>query len=205
MTFENDTNTGRGATRKNDRVGLLGYQDESKVLQCLYQTPLLEDFASWSNWDTVFAPSYGDLKTFLRKIKRTPREDTSACYPDDLVAMETASGRLLRITPCTSVQKFSESANDADVTGTCGHLVSLVLHHGGVEKAPLALLANKMKEALLFLSSLLESSTVEDTNEFIVRFAIRCLKRIPSLMRVAVAMQVCMIKVFWTDQALGSI
>ena len=104
-----ETNAGGGATNRS-HVGFLGYQDEEKVLQCLYQTPLLEDYAVWSDWDHVFAPIYGNQKKFLIEVDHTKREAIGAFYPDDLVAMETSTGCLVRVTCRTSMKLFLKSA-----------------------------------------------------------------------------------------------
>ena len=76
----------------------------------VYQTPLLEDYAVWSDWDHVFAPIYGNLKKFLREVDHTKREAIGAFYPDDLVAMETSTGCLVRVTCRTSMELFLKSA-----------------------------------------------------------------------------------------------
>lgn len=169
--------------RKKERVGVLGYQDINAVLACLSQTPLLEDFLTWSEWRTVFQPIYGDLKSFLKNNPRdhNPAEVSHADYPRDLVAIETSSGSLLRITRVTSADVFLTCAKRGDVIQTSGHLVSLVFQYGGVKKAPIALLASHMKEAFLSLNK---------EPKYVIRFAIKCLLRLPLLMRHAVAMKV---------------
>lgn len=169
--------------RKQEQVGVLGYRDLNDVLACLYQTPLLEDFITWSEWHTVFQPIYGDLKSFLKNNTRdrNPTKVNYEIYPGDLVAIETPSGSLLRITRKTSTDVFLKCAKRGDVIRTSGHLVSLVFQYGGVKKAPLALLASHMKEALLSLN---------EEPKYVIRFAIKCLLRVPPLMRYAIAMKV---------------
>lgn len=169
----------------SSQVGLLGHQDEQNVLNCLHQTPLLEDFAIWSEWDSVFAPVYGKLKPFLKKYSSKQINQVNDHYQlNDLIAMETPSGKLLRITRITSLSQFLNCAKCCDVKGTVGHLISLVFHYGAVEKSPLSLLASHMKEAYLNLS-------VQNKNESdLFRFVIRCLCRVPSVLRHSLSMKV---------------
>ncbi len=176
--------------RRKEHVGVLGYQDLNNVLTCLYQTPLLENFVAWSEWHRVFEPMYGNLKSFLRKnsFDHNQTNVNDKLYPRDLVAIETPSGSLLRITRVTSTDVFLKCAKRGDVIGTSGHLVSLVFQYGGVKKAPLALLASHMKEA--FLSLNVKSEASEESTKYVIRFAIECLLRVPPLMRHALAMKV---------------
>ena len=169
--------------KKQEQVGVLGYQDVNAVLNCLYQTPLLEDFMTWSEWHTVFQPIYGDLKSFLKNNARDrdPSKVNHEVYPCDLVAIETPSGSLLRITRVTSADVFLKYAKLGDVIKTSGHLVSLVFQYGGVKKAPLELLASHMKDAFLFLN---------EEPKYVISFAIKCLLRVPHLLRHAVSMKV---------------
>lgn len=175
--------------KKINQVGVLGYQELENVLICLYQTPLLEDFLAWSEWHIVFEPMYGPIKSFLRNNSSAPNpiQASEEIHPSDLVAVETPSGSLLRITRLTSAEIFLNCAKRGDVIGTSGHLVSLVFQYGGVKKAPLALLASHMKEAFL---SLLESKTSDESAKYVIRFAIRCLSRVSSMIRCALGMKV---------------
>ena len=174
--------------RKKEHVGVLGYQDKDTVLKCLYQTPLLEDFITWSEWHSVFEPTYGDIKSYLKNISsnRNPAKSNDEVYAQDLVAIETSSGSLLRITRITSTDDFLRYAKNGDVIGTSGHLISLVIQYGGVNKAPVALLASHMKEA--FLSLNVEEN--QESTKLLIRFTIKCLLRVPSLLRQALAMKV---------------
>ena len=180
----------QGSDTRKEHVGVLGYQDKNNVLTCLYQTPLLENFVTWSQWHDIFEPMYGNLKSFLKKNSfdhsQTNVNDTG--YPPDLLAIETPSGSLLRITRKTSTDVFFKCAKRGDVIGTAGHLVSLVYQYGGVKKAPLALLASHMKEA--FLSQTAELEANEESAKYVIRFAVKCLLRMPPLVRHALAMKV---------------
>ncbi|XP_028393815.1 uncharacterized protein LOC114518092 [Dendronephthya gigantea] len=174
--------------KKFNQVGVLGHQNLDNVLVCLYQTPLLEDFLTWSEWLMVFEPIYGNIKSFLRKNLSAPNpiKTGEEIHPCDLVAIETPSGSLLRITRLTSTDIFLTCAKRGDVIGTSGHLVSLVFQYGGVKKAPLALLASHMKEAFLFLYA----EADEESAKYVIRFAIRCLSRVPRMIRCALAMEI---------------
>ena len=185
-----DTINRQGPDTRKQHVGVLGYQDINNVLACLHQTPLLENFLTWSEWNSIFEPMYGNLKTFLRKNSHGNSQSNvnDNINPRDLVAIETPSGSLLRITRMTSTDVFLKYAKRGDVIGTSGHLVSLVYQYGGVKKAPLALLASHMKEAFLSLNA--ESEANEESTKQVVRFAIKCLLRVPPLIRHALAMKV---------------
>ena len=67
----------------------------------------------------------------------------------DFQALETDSGTLLKVVSNTSPDAFSGALNLRSVVNTCGHLVSMVVANHGVDSTPLALLAVKMKTALL--------------------------------------------------------
>jgi len=49
----------------SQRVGVLGHMTKRKALSCLQNCPLLEDLATWSQWDLVFKPELKDLKDFI--------------------------------------------------------------------------------------------------------------------------------------------
>ena len=176
--------------KQKEHVGALGYQDKDNALACLYQTPLLENIVAWSEWHRVFEPMFGNLKSFLRNNSsdHNPIKINDKVYPRDLIAIETSTGSLLRITRITSTDVFSRCAERGDVIGTSGHLVSLVFQYGGVKKAPLALLASHMKEAFLSLNA--QSKASEESTKYVIRFAVKCLLRVPPLMRHALAMKV---------------
>lgn len=178
--------------KKDKHVGVLGYQDKANALACLHQTPLLESFEAWSEWSKVFEPMFGNLKLFLRDHSHdsNPTKVNSKFSPRDLVAIETSSGYLLRITRVTSTDVFLECAKRGDVIGTSGHLVSLVFLYGGVKKAPLALLSSHMKVAYMSLNA--ESKEGEDSIRNVVRFGIKCLSRIPQLVCYVLAIKVRM-------------
>ena len=66
-----------------------------------------------------------------------------------VLALETSPGTLLRVSSNTTPEAFATAAAAADVAGTCGHLVSLVVANRGMSNMPQALLANHMMTALL--------------------------------------------------------
>lgn len=66
-----------------------------------------------------------------------------------ILALEVRPGTLLKLTSDTSTDKFAEAAAARDVTGTCGHLLSLLTVNHGLEGVPLALLGNSFETALL--------------------------------------------------------
>lgn len=70
-------------------------------------------------------------------------------YSTNILALETSPGTLLKLSCHTSADQFAAAAKSGDVTGTCGHLASLVAINKGLENTPTALLANHMNTALL--------------------------------------------------------
>ena len=71
----------------------------------------------------------------------------------DLAALEVRPGTLLRLTSLTSAEKFAKVTLEGNARLTAGHLMSLIALSHGVEKAPLALLGNHVKTALLMMQS----------------------------------------------------
>lgn len=74
-----------------------------------------------------------------------------------IVAMETTPGTLLKLTADTSAEQFELAVTAADVTRTCGHLLSLLALNKGVDNMPLPLLGNHVKSALIQMQASEES------------------------------------------------
>lgn len=69
----------------------------------------------------------------------------------NILALEVRPGTLLKLTGDTSPEMFAKAAAAKDVSGTCGHLVSLIAVNCGTENTPLALLDNSFRAALLHI------------------------------------------------------
>ena len=143
---------------------LLGPKSPNDALLCLKQAPLLEDLASWSHWDLVFAPYLGDIAVFLN----------SHCK-GSVYALELSPGRLVRIESSSSVADFVEAVKDADAVRTAGHLVTMVVRSGNVHDIPKQLLAKHVQTKL---EELMAASTNNDPN-VAACFMLSCLVRIP--------------------------
>ena len=144
---------------------ILGPKTPKDALLCLEQAPLLEDLASWSHWDLVFAPYLGDIAVFLN----------THCK-GSVYALELSPGRLVRIESSSSVADFVEAVKDADAVRTAGHLVTMVVRSGNVHDIPKQLLANHIQAKLE--KDLLTSSTNSD-QEMAASFIFSCLIRMP--------------------------
>ena len=69
----------------------------------------------------------------------------------DFMALEVEPGKLLKICTFSGPEQFVSALQAEDPMLAAGHLVSLIVTNKGVEGAPLALLANHVKSALLSL------------------------------------------------------
>ena len=164
------------------QAGLLGPQTPSDALQCLKQAPLLEDLASWSHWELVFAPYLGELAGFL-----------STHAKGSVYALELFSGRLLRIEPDSSVPDFTRAVKATNPVDTAGHLVSMVAKAGSVHEVPTQLLANHVKTKLEELATSTSSGGEQPEDyDAAVHFVFSCLTRIPLQMCRILAPEVSM-------------
>jgi len=60
-----------GSMFQGRTAGVLGHVTKEQALSCLQNCPLLEDLATWSQWDLVFKPELKDLKDFITKYGGT--------------------------------------------------------------------------------------------------------------------------------------
>ncbi|XP_078257611.1 LOW QUALITY PROTEIN: uncharacterized protein LOC144594664 [Rhinoraja longicauda] len=171
------------STETNNSVGLLGDLSKEQALTCLLNAPLLEDLSDWSQWELAFEPQHGPLKDFIERHcgeKATQLSVEDLPVLNDLIAMETKPGVLLRLTTDTSPEHFAQAVKSHDPIGTAGHLVSIAAADG-LRNAPLALLANHVESALATLGSsegrCLEAERLSPDRS--AKFIIDCLVRIP--------------------------
>ncbi|CAH1779739.1 unnamed protein product [Owenia fusiformis] len=136
-------------------VGLLGHKTKEQALLCLMRCPLMADLATWSQWDLVFQPQFGDLKSFLQRNSiaagMISQEKAIPNCTNDLYALEDEQGLLYHITQDTSRDQFSKSMEKNSINETIGRLVSIIVREGGTAKASLALLASDVKGHLMTL------------------------------------------------------
>ena len=155
------------------RVGVLGHRTAEDALSCLQRAPLLEDLSSWSHWDLVFRPQLGNLRKFLEK------EGAGG----SVHALEVAPGRLLRVDPQGSHQKFIQAVEARDPVNTAGQLVSIIVMQGSVHEISIQLLASHVKTALEKMASVPPRSALTgeavDTTAHLSQFIFECLIRVP--------------------------
>ena len=174
-------------------VGFLGHMTKDQALSCLQNCPLLCDMAEWSQWDLVFKPQLKDLKDFIQKhggiYQTTINVDAKqTMLTTDIIAIEVHPGKLLRLTTKTDPERFAAAAMASDVAGTCGHLISLIALNGGLGNAPIALLSNHFKTALLKLNS--KQSDSKSSQKTLALFVLDCLTTVPLMVGQLVIQQV---------------
>ncbi|XP_021342125.1 uncharacterized protein LOC110442712 isoform X2 [Mizuhopecten yessoensis] len=170
------------------QVGILGHQARETALACLHNCPLLEDLADWSQWALVFEPEHGKLKDFLQKYGGSHIsniDDGKRLMTTDVLAIETNPGKFLKLTSQTSPDVFERSLMDRNVTGVCGHLMSMVVMNRGLDNTPLALLTNHLKTALFTMQGAESSHTLPGappmgrSADAAVVFVLACLMKLP--------------------------
>lgn len=144
---------------------ILGPKTPNDALLYLKQAPLLEDLASWSHWDLVFASSLGDITMFLNTHAK-----------GSVYALELSPGRLVRIESSSSVADFVKAVKDANAIEAAGHLVTMVVRGGNVHDIPKQLLANYIQSKL---EELVAASTSFEHSNVAALFIFSCLIRIP--------------------------
>ena len=164
-------------------VGVLGHQTPSAALECLRAAPLLEDLAEWSHWDLVFRPQYGPLSDFI--LGPSTRGEISA--------LEISPGKLIKISPGSSIQDFYKAVDSFDATNAAGHLVSLVVTRGNTRDISVQLLASHVLASLQRRLAECEGGEGCEENEGAVTgFVFACLTRIPVRICELIANEVSM-------------
>ncbi|XP_069113795.1 uncharacterized protein [Argopecten irradians] len=174
------------STATRGQVGILGHQARETALACLHNCPLLEDLAIWSQWTLVFEPEHGKLKDFLQKYggSHISAIEGKRLMTTNILALETKPGKFLKLTSQTSPDIFEQFLIDRDVTGVCGHLLSLVVSNRGLDNTPLALLTNHLKTALFTMqgsesSHSLPGAPPMSSPNAAVKFVLACLVKLP--------------------------
>ena len=164
-------------------VGVLGHQTPSAALDCLRATPLLEDLAEWSHWDLVFRPQFGSLSDFI----------LSPAARGEISALEISPGKLIKISPGSSIQDFYKAVDSFDATNAAGHLVSLVVTRGNTRDISVQLLASHVLASLQRRLAECEEGEGREENEgAVARFMFACLTRIPVRICELIANEVSM-------------
>lgn len=151
------------------KEGVLGPQTPRDALWCLQQAPLLEDLASWSHWDSVYAPSLGSLSEFLLSLP--------ADHRDSLHALEVAPSVLLKVCPSSTTQDFIGAVRTLDAINTAGHLVSMAVKAGSAHQMPMQLLAKQIQSKLEEMVTTAKDK--QDGGESPAHFVFCCIVRIP--------------------------
>ena len=139
----------------------LGSFTKEQAIACLKSAPLLENLATWSCWEAVFAPDFGDLKGFLKNCK-------------EVYAVETPAQELLKISLDSTVNDLRDAILVEDSQEAAGHLLSIIKVNDGLDNSPINRMANVMKSSL-------SEKLVEHTMDFISieRFVLECMLHIP--------------------------
>ena len=139
----------------------LGSFTKEQAIACLKSAPLLENLATWSCWEAVFASHFGDLKSFLKNCK-------------DVYAIEAPSQELLRISLDSTVNDLRDAILVENPQEVAGHLLSIIKVNDGLDNSPVNRMANVVK------SSLLEKQ-LEHKKDFVSleRFILECMLHIP--------------------------
>lgn len=165
VTFIHTLNCSREnqpASSSDESTGALGYFTKEEAVKCLKAAPLLENLATWSCWDVVFEPEFGDLKSFIADC-------------DDLHAIETATNNLLRISLDSTVDDLGKAIIAEEPQDAAGHLLSIILSNGGLDRSPIIHIANVMKTSLTMLMAPERGSS----SLAIEKFVLDCMMHIP--------------------------
>ena len=164
-------------------VGVLGHQTPSAALECLRAAPLLEDLAEWSHWDLVFRPQFGSLSDFI----------LSSSARGEIFALEISPGKLIKISPGSSIQDFYKAVDSFDATNAAGHLVSLVVTRGNTRDISVQLLASHVLASLQRRLAECEGGEgCEENERAVTGFVFACLTRIPVRICELIANEVSM-------------
>ena len=160
----------------------LGSFTREQAIACLKSAPILENLATWSCWEAVFAPDFGDLKSFLKNCK-------------EVYAIEAPSQELLRISLDSTVNDLRDAILVEGPQEVAGHLLSIIKVNDGLDNSPVNRMANVMKSSL-------SEKLVEHLREFISieRFVLECMLHIPIQFCSSIAQKVS--KVYCTKYML---
>ena len=164
-------------------VGVLGHQSKDEALNRLQDVPLLEDLSEWTHWQLVFQPQFGSLSDFLLDTEKGRRK---GCVS----ALEIAPGKLLKITPDSSVQDFYKAVDSFDAVRSSGHLVSLIVARGNTMDISPQLLANHVASSLE--RKMAEEEDKAEGENAVSKFVFKCLLRIPIQICELIATEVCL-------------
>lgn len=151
-------------------VGVLGHQSMEEALKRLQDAPLLEDLGEWTHWQLVFQPQFGSLSDFLLSTEKGRSKG-------GVTALEVAPGKLLKISPDSSVQDFYKAVDSFDAVEASGHLVSLIVSRGNTRDISPQLLANHVASSLE--RKMAEEEDKAEGERAVSKFIYWCLLRIP--------------------------
>ncbi len=98
--------------------GLNYYSDPTAVLRCIRASPYLMDLNSWLQWEVVFEPHHGSLRSFLQ------REDTSElAFMEDGASPQTAA--ILKYDQDATKEKLEAAFDGVNPEVAAVQLVSL--------------------------------------------------------------------------------
>ena len=139
---------------------------EGQALHAIDQCLPLSNFHLDTQWNLRFRPRLGPLKMFLSRHA--------------IQTLEIDSTTLLKLSSNSTIDLFKQSLYHFDPISTSGHLVSILVQHGSLTHAPLALLANIIHT---FLSSISLDHRLYD-------FLIGIFLRIPFLLLLSIIQRI---------------
>ncbi|GFS15974.1 tudor domain-containing protein [Elysia marginata] len=146
--------------------------------------------------ESLYKPGLPEVQELLCQANHAGKHGVTAT--SDFMALEVEPGRLLKICTFSGPEQFESALLAEDPRLAAGHLVSLIVTNKGVEGAPLALLANHVKNTLLTLHARSSAFSTpggppsfesQKTIDLAVQFVVQMLVAIPLRICVAVAEQ----------------
>ena len=166
-TDKSDSQRTEEVPKLEEGTGSLGHFRKEDVISCLDAAPLLENLALWSNWDQVFEPQFGDMKSFLSK-------------QDKIQVLDISRNEFLKISLDSTAEDLKFALNTDSAQNIAGHLLSIINANGGVSETPLIHLANIIKSSL---AEKIDSTDEAETTEggcSISRIVLECMLKIPA-------------------------
>lgn len=166
-TDKSDSQRNEEAPKLKEGTGSLGHFKKEDVISCLDAAPLLENLAVWSNWDQVFEPQFGDIKSFLSK-------------QDKIQALDVSRDEFLKISLDSTTEDLKFALKTDNAQNIAGYLLSMIYANGGVSETPMIHLSNIIKSSL---AEKLDSRDEAETTEggcSIARLILECMLKIPA-------------------------
>ena len=166
-TDKSDSQRTEEAPKLKEGTGSLGHFTKEDVISCLDAAPLLENLARWSNWDRVFEPQFGDMKSFLSK-------------QDKIQVLDISRDEFLKISLDATAEDLKCALKADNAQNIAGHLLSVIYANGGVSETPLIHLANIIKSSLAEKLDSKDEAEATEGGCSIARLVLECMMQIPA-------------------------